>query len=323
MENNLNMKKEIKISKNEEEEDKDNENNNSEKNNSYSKIANISHIENDPNYNDIELEIDNEILDYYEHENDKENELTESQLERLNKIREEAQLRSEKYSELSTSSNLIIKNPNNLNDINNISSSNKISNNDTIDTTSNLSRKFINSDYEENQNNEINPNLERIFNKIHPYLFVDGEPIILIGPDILYFIIIFAISSFFSIIFYSLKNKPYLIMKIFYLFGYLFYAINYILLMIINPGIPTKKNNIDLDELKKNYNQCSTCNCIFYKNNDYITFHCNDCNICVENFDHHCTFASKCIGKKNIFIFKLWLFSIPLYIIIIFFYIIL
>ena len=43
MEQNNDVKNEIKISKNEEEETKDDKNS-SEKNNSYSKIANISHI---------------------------------------------------------------------------------------------------------------------------------------------------------------------------------------------------------------------------------------------------------------------------------------
>jgi len=317
MENNIDIKTQIKISKPEEEK----ENNKNEKNNAYSKISNLSQIENEPtnNEDDIGIEIDNDIFANYNHEND----LTQSQIERLNKIREEAQLRSEKYSDLSSNSNLIIKNLNNSNNIqtgNNINISN---NNDPNDSVSNLTHNFINNEDEDNQNNEINPNLERIFSKIHPFLFFKNEPLILIGPDILYYVIIFSISSFFSIIFYSLKNKSYTIMKILFLFGYLFYAITYTLLMILNPGVPTNKSNIDLEELKKNYNQCNICNCIFYKNNEYITFHCHECNICVENFDHHCTFASKCIGNKNKLIFKLWLFSIPCYIIIIFFYIIL
>ena len=98
----------------------------------------------------------------------------------------------------------------------------------------NLSHNFINNENEDNQNSEINPNLERKFNKIHPYLFINDEPLILIGPDILYFIIIFTITSFLSIIFYSIKTKTYFIIKILYLFGYLFYAICYILLTILN-----------------------------------------------------------------------------------------
>ena len=181
-----------------------------------------------------------------------------------------------------------------------------------------VTRKNINYDSSE----EIDPNKERVFKQSQPFIFYKGEPIIIIGPDSRYYVWIFSLVSFFCVIIYGLKNT-YLILKLGFFLAYLFFAITYTLLMVLNPGIPTDKSHIDLDELKKNYNQCSSCNCIFYKENGYITFHCNDCNVCVENFDHHCTFASKCIGKNNIFIFKLWLFSIPCYIIIIFFYIIL
>ena len=309
-------KKEIRISKSEEEDSK--EKKKIDKNNSYSKIANLSQNSNE---NDIQIEIENDIFNYYNNDNDKENEITQSQIDYLTKIRDETQLRSERYSEsnflkkLNTKANSSVSNNENNN--------NNSSNYDTNDTVSHYSHNILNNDLEENPNNEINPNLDRIFNKIHPFLFINNEPLILIGPDLLYYIIIFSISSFFSFIFFSLKAKSYFIMKLIFLLGYFFYAITYSLLMLLNPGIPTNKSNFDLEELKKNYNQCSICNCIFYKNNDYITFHCNECNICVENFDHHCSFASKCIGKKNKFIFKLWLFSIPSYIIIIFFYIIL
>lgn len=30
------------------------------------------------------------------------------------------------------------------------------------------------------------------------------------------------------------------------------------------------------------------------------TIHCNDCNVCIEDYDHHCPWSSKCIGKKNV-----------------------
>ena len=91
--------------------------------------------------------------------------------------------------------------------------------------------------------------------------------------------------------------------------------------MVLNPGIPTNKNNIDLDVLKRKYYQCTLCNSIVFKNNEYITYHCQYCNICVEKFDHHCSFVGKCIGKNNITIFRLWLFSIPCFILVIFLYV--
>ena len=322
MEDDNDFKEEIKISKN----DGDNEENNNliEKKNLYLKLGDDYHLEDDLNdNNDIGIEIDNDIFMNNNQENF--SDLTQYQIERLNQIRQEAQLRSEKYSELSTmnsninskSTNVISNTKNNLNndanDINDI--------NDNIDDMSQLNNNFINNDCEDNQIKEINPNLDRFFDEIHPFFFINNEPFIVIGPDALHFIIVFTISSLLSIIFYSIKKNTYFIMKSLYLLAYLLYITSYTLLMILNPGIPTNKNNIDLEELKRNYKQCNICNCISSKNSDYITFHCNKCNICVEEYTHHCYLASKCVGKKNKLIFKIWLFSIPFYLIIIFLYI--
>ena len=35
--------------------------------------------------------------------------------------------------------------------------------------------------------------------------------------------------------------------------------------------------------------------------------HCNDCKLCVEKFDHHCPWCSKCIGGGNIYLFYCFL----------------
>ena len=31
--------------------------------------------------------------------------------------------------------------------------------------------------------------------------------------------------------------------------------------------------------------------------------HCDDCDVCVYDYDHHCVFFSKCIGGGNIYCF--------------------
>ena len=320
MKNDNELKKEVKISKLNDEYLSSQK---FQRKNSYSKIANKSRMEND--LNNIENEIDNDIFDYFQREN--ENQLTPAQIERLNKIREETILRSERYSELSNNLNLSKskkKNKMNTSD-NNLINLNKDANNDS--NRSLINNDLINTeninDFDDDQvTNVINPNIDQIYNKIHPFLFVKNEPLILIGSDLYLFIIIFSITSFLSIIFYSLKEQKMLIMRLIYIFSYLFYTITYILLMILNPGMPTCKNNIDLDELKRNYYQCTLCNSIVYKNNEFITYHCPYCNICVEKYDHHCDFVGKCIGKNNIFIFRCWLFSIPCYILVIFMYMI-
>ncbi len=319
MEDDNDYKEEIKISKNGE--DNEESNNLIEKKNLYLKIGDDYHLEDDLNdNNDIGIEIDNDIFMNNNQENF--SDLTQYQIERLNQIRQEAQLRSEKYSELSTmNSNINSKSTNIISNTNSNSNNDTNDINDNFDNMSQLSNNFINKDYEDSLIKEINPNLDRFFDEIHPFFFINNEPLLVIGPDALHFIIVFTISSLLSIIFYSIKNT-YFFMKFIYLLAYLIYIISYTLLMILNPGIPTNKNNIDLEELKRNYKQCNICNCISSKNSDYITFHCNKCNICVEEYTHHCYLASKCVGKKNKLIFKIWLFSIPFYLIIIFLYII-
>jgi len=321
MENDNDFKEEIKISKNNGDGDIEEDNNLNDKKNLYLKISDDYHLENELNEdNDIGIEIDNDIFMNNNQENF--SDLTQYQIERLNQIREEAQLRSEKYSELSTvNSNINSKDTNIISNTNEISNNDKNDLEDINDNMSQLSNNFINNDYEDNLIKEINPNLDRFFDTIHPFFFINNEPLLVVGPDAIHFIIIFTISSLLSIIFYSIKNT-YFIMKFLYLLSYLLYIISYTLLMVLNPGIPTNKNNIDLEELKRNYKQCTICNCISSKNSDYITFHCNKCNICVEDYTHHCFFASKCVEKKNKLIFKIWLFSIPIYLIIIFLYII-
>ena len=33
---------------------------------------------------------------------------------------------------------------------------------------------------------------------------------------------------------------------------------------------------------------------------DNNAYHCEDCDVCIEDYDHHCVFFSKCIGGGNI-----------------------
>jgi palmitoyltransferase len=40
-------------------------------------------------------------------------------------------------------------------------------------------------------------------------------------------------------------------------------------------------------------------------------FHCPRCNVCIEGFDHHCPWLSKCVGRKNIRAFYVLVLSIP------------
>lgn len=241
-------------------------------------------------------------------------ELTKEQFEIVKKIRDETLSRTERYSEL-------IKDPDSNEAIFNIIDDNK-----KTKKLKKIENKSIQSNntigiIENSKKEEINPNKERLYNISHPFLFINGEPLILIGPDTLYYVWIFSIVSFFSIIIYSLK-KTNILFKILFLFGYLFFAITYTVLLLINPGIPKNKNKIEPSILETNYQQCKYCNGISLKQEGKITIHCDICKICIENFDHHCVFATKCIGRGNKGIFHIWLYSIATFFVIIFLYLI-
>ena len=44
---------------------------------------------------------------------------------------------------------------------------------------------------------------------------------------------------------------------------------------------------------------CQKCNVYVTRDME----HCDDCQVCVEEIDHHCVFFSKCIAKGNLFAF--------------------
>ena len=40
--------------------------------------------------------------------------------------------------------------------------------------------------------------------------------------------------------------------------------------------------------------------------------HCMDCRVCIEEYDHHCPWTGKCVGKRNVRYFYAWLFFLVL-----------
>jgi hypothetical protein len=278
--------------------------------------------------NDIEVEINQKIINKRNTKkrnlnNDNFGQLTREQFELMKKIRDEAISRTERYTELTQgnkSNDEFITTEDNKKKKIKLEKSNKkpIEISDNINTKNNsLGIININTDIKEKE--EIDPNKDRIFKGSQAFLFYKGEPLIIIGPDTLYYVWIFSLVSFLCIIIYNLKDS-YIILKLFFIISYLFFATTYTLLLVINPGIPTNKSNLDPTSLQKDYKQCPDCNCISLEKEGKYTIHCEKCKICVEHFDHHCTFATKCIGRGNKIIFKMWMSSIPILFVVSFFY---
>ena len=244
-----------------------------------------------------------------EHEQE---ELSLAEIAHLKKIHEQTLLRTEKYANLYSPKNSDKKLNINIESNEKINTMNENNNN----ISHNMLELYNENEYDnENENDnehfdeqKINPNKERIFKNIHCYFYLENEPLIIIGPDLSYFIWIFTIVSFFSILIYSLKNSSFFT-SLLYVLGYLFFAVFYILLMVTNPGIPSEKKHYDINDLNYNYRQCNICNCIYHKDDFKNVNHCEECGICVENYEQHYNFATKCIGKNNKQIFQIWMGS--------------
>ena len=87
--------------------------------------------------------------------------------------------------------------------------------------------------------------------------------------------------------------------------------ISYLTTSLINPGIPNRdyyskyfsSNNQDIPT--STLVKCSKCNIIVPKY--FRISHCNICQVCVKNHDHHCPWTGKCIGERNLIPFYIFL----------------
>ena len=118
-----------------------------------------------------------------------------------------------------------------------------------------------------------------------------------------------------------LFNPNFMIVKVLETFFFLSFLISYLMTILINPGIPTRKYFIanfgPINNKNTNLIKCSKCNIIVPKS--FNITHCDDCQVCVMNYDHHCPWTGKCIGKYNLFPFYWFLISLISYIFMCFF----
>jgi len=76
-----------------------------------------------------------------------------------------------------------------------------------------------------------------------------------------------------------------------------------------DPGIIFDKLPSD-DVESANLIDCNHCNC----KRPSTASHCYMCNLCVEDLDHHCPWTGKCIGKKTIKSFFMFLWALSIHI---------
>ncbi|CAD8144488.1 unnamed protein product [Paramecium pentaurelia] len=146
--------------------------------------------------------------------------------------------------------------------------------------------------------------------RCHPMMFRKGIPAIIIGPHwplfIFAFLLFFLMGGLF--IFLRISDDPF----IFYstLIISINQCISYLIVGLINPGVA----NIERNDLEKNSQKtwyCKVCKLIQAKE----TQHCQDCDVCIQEFDHHCPWTGKCIGKGNIKQFYYFIISTAIFMI--------
>ena len=137
----------------------------------------------------------------------------------------------------------------------------------------------------------------------------EGSPLIVIGPHWpMYFCLCSFASLGFFTFFYNFWNYMNIIFKLFGIISYSTFFISYSYTFLINPGIPKYDKNAILGLPREKYFFCRHC-CI-WTNKEEKTCHCFDCNICYEGYDHHCPWTGKCIAKKTLNAFYIFIFSI-------------
>ena len=137
----------------------------------------------------------------------------------------------------------------------------------------------------------------------------DGSPYIVIGPHwFMYAWFCSIMSAIYLFFFIHYWNHMNFLFKLTGLIAYLTYFISYTFIFVSNPGIPKYDENAILGKPREKYTFCRRCG--IWRNMDKNAYHCFDCDICIEGYDHHCPWTGKCVAKNNVNGFYVFLVSI-------------
>lgn len=135
-----------------------------------------------------------------------------------------------------------------------------------------------------------------------------GDPIFLIGPDWIKFVLILLMVTILFFYFCNIKwNNLGVLMKLMGIIIYFIYLISHLYTELINPGYP--KHNLDskTGEPRSRYDYCSVCK--MWVSKEKNTKHCQKCDICIEGCSNHYKWMSKCIGRNNQMFYYIFLTS--------------
>ena len=133
------------------------------------------------------------------------------------------------------------------------------------------------------------------------------------------FLIIFGVSIFMiRLVFLNSDNLYFKLCTLFICGGT---SLAYLAVALSDPGIVTEQNSlgIEQEQLRENVERvrkrvCKKCGFRVKPK----TYHCRSCDVCIEGYDHHCPWTSKCIGKGNIVQFYIFVLMMPVFMVYIF-----
>ena len=138
-----------------------------------------------------------------------------------------------------------------------------------------------------------------------------GDPYFIIGPQWpMFFLLTFFINGIVLFFIFKFGDTYTFLYKSVGIIFLLFFQITFTYTFIINPGFPKNDFGRQNGIPKEKYKFCTECK--FFYNIDKNVNHCYDCGICIEGYDHHCPWTSKCIGNNNLYSFYCFMTGILL-----------
>ena len=161
-------------------------------------------------------------------------------------------------------------------------------------------------------NKNMEPKTKKCYKKVGKcyFLLIDknGNPSIIIGPHwALFASFLGATTLLYLIVFINnLIKSNYLINHLLCISSFLLFFISYSTTSLINPGYPKNDIHRKYGQPKSLFCYCEICK--FWVKTGKVT-HCKECQICIEDRDHHCPWTGHCIGKNNMCSFYIFLLA--------------
>ena len=133
-----------------------------------------------------------------------------------------------------------------------------------------------------------------------------GNPLIIIGPRwYIYFCLSLLLHCIFWLLLIFYKEELDKGIKVGGIILSFIFQFLYTIVFLSNPGFPRNTIGRMKGTPKEQFKYCSEC--LFYIDINKKVNHCFQCGICVEGFRRHSFLISKCIGRKNFYLFTLFL----------------